>query len=221
MCGMFLAVHEKRLVRAAFWGLAAGLTRPNGWLLAAPIALLAYTHLRPLQWREWLRAAAVAAAPVAGVLLFTLYLHLRFGDGFAWLRGQAAWGRTYRGLHLFVADRLAYITAFGPIEGLTRYLRDEPIDVLNTGAALVALALIVPIGRRLGAAYGALVAVLVLPPLLMGGAMSMGRFTSVLFPMFIWLAAEWPAQSRMGLLIAFATLQGFAATLFFTWRPLF
>lgn len=221
MCGMFLAVHEKQLGRAALWGIAAGLTRPNGWLLAAPLALLAYTHLRPSQMRDWLRAATVIAAPVVGMLLFTLYLHLRFADGFAWLRGQAAWGRTYRGLHLFVEDRFAYITTYGFTRGLTRYLTDQPIDVLNTGAALVALGLIVPISKRLGAAYGALVAVLTLPPLLMGGAMSMGRFTSVLFPMFIWLAAELPAQSRAGVLIAFATLQGFAATLFFTWRPLF
>jgi len=39
--------------------------------------------------------------------------------------------------------------------------------------------------------------------------------------MFIWLAAELPRQYRTGLLITFAALQGFAATLFFTWRPLF
>jgi hypothetical protein len=83
------------------------------------------------------------------------------------------------------------------------------------------MGLIIPIARRLGVAYGALVAALALPPLLIGGAMSMGRMTSVLFPMFIWLAAEWPQQYRTGLLITFAMLQAFAATLFFTWRPLF
>jgi hypothetical protein len=92
---------------------------------------------------------------------------------------------------------------------------------LNSGAALLALGLIVPIAQRLGAAYGALVAVLALPPLLIGGSMSMGRITSVLFPMFIWLAAVVPARYRVGVMIAFATLQGFAAALFFTWRPLF
>ena len=217
MCGMFLAVHEQRLGRAAVWGLAAGLTRPNGWLLAVPLALLVHTHLRPSRPREWLRAAALVAAPVVGMLLYTWYLHLRFADGFAWFRGQAAWGRAYRGLHLFALDRISYITQ----NGLSGYLTDAPFDALNTGAALLALGLIVPVTRRLGVAYGALVAVLALPPLLIGGAMSMGRITSVLFPMFIWLAAELPVKYRTGVLIAFATLQGFAATLFFTWRPLF
>lgn len=217
MCGLFLAVHERRFRTAAMWGLLAGLTRPNGWLLAGPIALLIYTQVRPSQVRDWVRGAMVAAAPVAGMLVYTLYLHLRFADGFAWLRGQAAWGRTFRGLHLFASDRLSYINEYG----FSRYLTDDPFDALNTFAALLALGLIIPITRRLGPAYGALVAVLVLPPLLIGGAMSMGRMTCVLFPMFIWLAAAVPPAYRTGLLIAFATLQGLAATLFFTWRPLF
>jgi hypothetical protein len=217
MCGMFLSVQEQRFGRAAMWGLVAGLTRPNGWLLAVPLALLLHAHFRPLRPREWLRAAALVAAPLVGMLLFTLYLHLRFADGFAWLRGQAAWGRTFRGLHLFALDRISYITEYG----LSRYLTDAPFDALNTGAALLAMGLIIPVTRRLGAAYGALIAALALPPLLIGGAMSMGRITSVLFPMFIWLAAELPLKYRTGVLIAFATLQGFAATLYFTWRPLF
>jgi len=217
MCGMFLAVQEQRFGRAAMWGLLAGLTRPNGWLLAAPLVLLVHTQFRSPRPREWLRAAAVVSAPVVGMLLFTLYLHFLFADGFAWFRGQAAWGRTYRGLHLFAMDRISYIAEYG----LSHYLTTDPFDALNSGAALLALALIVPIARRLGAAYGALVAVLALPPLLIGGSMSMGRITSVLFPMFIWLAAELRPTYRTGLLIAFATLQGFAATLFFTWRPLF
>jgi hypothetical protein len=156
------------------------------------------------------------AAPVAGVLLFTLYLYIEFGDGFVWLKGQAAWGREYRGLHLFAADRLLYIRD----TGFVRYLFDQPIDVLNTAAALLALGLVWPISRRLGPAYGALVAVMVLPPLVMGGATSLGRMTSVLFPIFIWLA-ERTERHRTPILVVFATLQGFAAVLFFTWRELY
>jgi hypothetical protein len=218
MCGLFLAAHEQRFGRAALWGLVAGLTRPNGWLLAAPLVILMFHEQpRPATPREWLRRGGAAVAPVVGVLLYTFYLHLLFADGFAWIRGQAAWERTFRAPHLLVADRVNYMIDYG----ISSYLTDFPTDVLNTSAALLALAVIIPVTKRLGLAYGALIVVLVLPPLLVGGTLSMGRLTSVLFPLFIWLATVLPVQHRATVMIVFAALQGFAATLFFTWRPLF
>lgn len=218
MCGLFLSMHRQEFGRAAIWGFAAGLTRPNGWLLCLPVAILAATTPpTPRELRDWLRRVASVAAPAIGVLLFTLYLYLRFGDGLVWLKGQAAWGRTLRGLHLFVADRVMYIRD----AGLTGYVIALPIDVLNTAGALFALALTIPIGRRLGLAYGVLAAVLVLPPVLMGGSTSMGRLTAIVFPMFIWLALALSAERRKALMVAFATIQGLAATLFYTYRTLY
>jgi hypothetical protein len=218
MCGLFLSVHEQRFGRAAWWGLLAGLTRPNGWLLAIPLVVLVLErHRRLSNVREWLRVGVAAAAPVAGMLLFTWYLHLRFGDGFAWLRGQAAWGREFRSLGSLAEERLDYMGRYG----VTAYLTDFPTDALNTAAALLALAVLIPASKRLGPGYGVLLAVLVLPPLLVGGTLSFGRLTSILFPLFIWLATVVPVQHRAAVMIVFAALQGFAATLFFTWRPLF
>ena len=155
--------------------------------------------------------------PVAVMLAYTFYLHREFLDGFAWYRGQAAWGRSYRGLDLLILDRAKYIHDYG----LVNYLVDLPFDAMNFGAALLALLLIAPVTRRLGIADGVLVTVIVLPPLLVGGTMSIGRMTSVMFPLFIWLATTLPRDRRIGLTAAFAAGQGFAATLFFTWRPLF
>jgi hypothetical protein len=217
ICGLFLAMHEQRFGSAAAWGLAAGLIRPNGWLLAVPVFLLAfYRQPWPATTREWLRRALPIVAPGVGVLLFSAYLYVQFGDPLVWMKGQVAWGRVFRGLHLFAADRALMIRDWGFIG----YLVEQPIDMLNTAAALLALGLVWPITRGLGLAYGALVAVMVLPPLLMGGATSIGRMTSVLFPIFIWLAAR-TERHRTPILIAFATLQGFAAVLFFTWRELY
>ena len=219
MCGLFLSIHRQEFGRAAIWGLAAGLTRPNGWLLCLPAAILALSTAPPPR-REvsgWLRRGAAVAAPAMGALLFTVYLQLRFGDGLAWVKGQAAWGRTFRGLHLFVADRILYLRDLG----LPGALIEQPIDILNSVAALLALALAIPIGRRLGLAYGVLAAVLVLPPVLMGGSTSMGRMTAVVFPMFIWLAAALAVERRKALMVLFATIQGLAATLFYTYRTMY
>jgi hypothetical protein len=120
-------------------------------------------------------------------------------------------------LHLFVWDRILYIRDLG----LPGALIEHPVDVLNSAAAVFALALIVPIWRRIGPAYGVLAAVLVLPPVLMGGATSMGRLTAIVFPMFIWLASAMPAGRRSALMVVFATIQGLAATLFYTYRSLY
>ena len=219
MCGLFLSLHRQEFGRAAIWGLVAGLTRPNGWLLCLPAAILAVSRTLPPRHElgQWLRRGTAVAAPAFGALLFTLYLQLRFGDGLAWVKGQAAWGRTFRGLHLFVADRLLYLRDLG----LPGALIEQPIDILNSVAALVTIALIIPIGRRLGLAYGVLAAVLVLPPVLMGGSTSMGRMTAIVFPMFIWLAAALAAERRKALMVFFAIIQGLAATLFYTYRTLY
>ena len=55
-------------------------------------------------------------------------------------------------------------------------------------------------------------------PLAFGGVVGIGRFTSVMFPVFIWLAT---ATKSRTLLAVFAVLQGLLAALFFTDRPIF
>ena len=80
---------------------------------------------------------------------------------------------------------------------------------------------VVGVYRRLGIAYAAMIPLNVFPPLFMGGLLSMGRITSVIFPTFLWLGYAVPARHRNGWLIAFAMLQAMFAIAFFTWRPLF
>jgi len=54
-----------------------------------------------------------------------------------------------------------------------------------------------------------------------GGLLSVGRFSSVLFPAFIWCATVIPVRQRGGWLASFMAVQAFNATLFYTWRELF
>jgi hypothetical protein len=75
--------------------------------------------------------------------------------------------------------------------------------------------------RHLGPVWVAFVLINVVPPLLAGGLLSMGRLTSTLFPLFLALGAHVSSQRLPGYVAAFAVLQGFAATLFFTWRALY
>jgi hypothetical protein len=66
-----------------------------------------------------------------------------------------------------------------------------------------------------------LVLVDVLPGAAAGGLLSMGRLSSVAFPMFLWLSTVVAPRHRVAWMTAFASLQSLAAALFYTWRPLF
>jgi hypothetical protein len=205
--------HFKRgeHARAAAWGLLAGLTRPNGFLLTAPLAIQAATGTKTV------KRIAAAAAPVAGMLVYSVFIWRTTGDPWMWARGHAAWGRTYQGVLAPVVDRYRMIAA----TGIVSYVQNLPHDALNALGALFALATVAPVARTLGAEYAMWMLLMILPPLAAGGFISAGRFSSVLFPSFVWLASVVPPAHRPGWIGVFAALQAVCAAMFYTWRPLY
>jgi len=219
---------------AMLWGLLAGLTKPNGALLSIPLAMIAMSsYLRPAaahRVRRFdpladatpspeglvIRAFAAAAMPCVGLLIYAAFIWSLTGDPLAWARGHAAWGRTYEPISHVVADQYSFITH----AGLNAYMTAGGYDVLNMVAALFALAAVWPVARRMGLAYGALILVVMLPPIATGGWLSVGRFSSVLFPVFVWLADSIPERRRSAWLVGFTAFQALNAALFYTWRPL-
>ena len=195
---------------ACVWGALAGLTRPNGFVLCIPLALLAL-QARARSPRAWL----AVAAPLGGLAAFSLYLLAHTGNPLAWLDAHAAWGRS-----ISVTDMLfAFPLEFRSGEVLYNRTLGEPLRWLDGAAAILALALVVPLTRRLGWAYGSWVVVNLALAIGSGGLLSVGRVVSTLFPLFIYLGARLtPGQSGPALVV-FALLQGLGAALFYTWRP--
>ena len=118
---------------AAGWGFLAGLTRPNGFFLSVPLALLALRQLLSVRtagtgrdWSQSVKALAAAAMPVAGMLAFTTYLYFLIGVWFAWSRSHQAWGRSFTGLEPLRAGywRLQH-------EGLVGVALASPFNTLN------------------------------------------------------------------------------------------
>lgn len=223
---------RRNWVAASALGILAGLSRPNGCFLSVTLAILALQErqkgkgkrekagedgagregLKPLLVR-----LAVAAMPGVGMLLFTFYLYqLTGGVWFAWARSHEAWGRSYEGLGpiLAFAERLSN-------ESFLDLIVNNPFNTINAAGVMFALALTYPVFRKLGSAWGLLVLINLLPPLLAGGFISMGRLTSTLFPLFLALAALLSPRAVAGWAAAFGIGQGVAAALFFTWRALF
>ncbi len=230
MLGAFYHFRRREWLPSAAWGLLLGLTRPNGCLLCIPLALLAVQQAwrsgartpasgsgRGFDWREAIRGIVVASMPGLGMLIFSAYLYSLTGRPFVWLQAHEAWGRVYEGVDKLFATHLSIIAN----EGLYAYSQGLPTDMLNAIATVAALLVVWPVTRRVGVAYGLLMVLMVLPPLARGGFMSMGRVTSTLFPLFVYLGWRLRGMTRDTLLMASAGLQGFFSALFFTWRPLF
>ncbi|MGE5361538.1 MAG: mannosyltransferase family protein [Bacteroidales bacterium] len=240
--GALYHASRRELVRSGAWALVAGLTRPNGCLLSIVLAALALEGViaartgERWRWLSWdagrqvrartssmyprlqrLPLLVVAFMPIAGMLLFSAYVSRLTGDPFAWMRVQEAWGR-----HFDAAAGLAS----GPFRNLVEYgvlssIRAMPAETLNSLAAAFAVAAIWPVWRRFGLAMALFVVLNLGAPLAVGGVMAIGRYTCVLFPIFLWLGATVPALRRPLWVGAFAAGQALIAVLFFTWRPLF
>jgi hypothetical protein len=228
LLGAVAAIHHFRRAefgRAAIWGLLVGLTRPNGCFLSIVLACLMAPDLRSLRGlrhqfttptHQFTRSLLSAASPGIGMLIYSAYVRQLTGAWFGWARLHETWGRSYQGL-------APVSRAYGWIadEGLLHVIQGVPFDALNSLALIFALAMLWPVFRRLGLAYVVFVVISILPPMLAGGVLSMGRITSTVFPIFLALAAVVPQRAMAPLLTAFALAEGLAAALFFTWRPLF
>jgi hypothetical protein len=162
------------------------------------------------------RALVAAAMPAAGLVAYSLFLWGLAGHPLAWQEGQYAWGRQYTGFSAIVAQRFEWIT-----RDIYAYTAQFPIEAMNMLAAIFVIAAAWPVARRLGLAYAAFILLNILPPLAVGGFMSIGRFSSVLFPAFVWLASIMAPRLRSTWVASFIAVQALNAALFYTWRPLF
>jgi hypothetical protein len=262
-----------RHVEAFAWGLVAGLTRPNGVVLALLLGMLwmrdVYRLFGPQlalsltffsrahspfvgrgasaerirmegttlvvpernttflvpernaamsESHPWslLRSALPICAPILGVMMYSAYVHGVTGDPLTWLRVQEAWGRHSMD-PVFVLSRFAADLIASPIA----LAREHPYKFANGVTGLLALALVIPVGRRLGWAYAAFVLLGVLMPVAGGGLASLGRYTAILFPIFLYLAHLSQRPVFISLVALSLVAQGLVSALFFTWRPVY
>jgi hypothetical protein len=226
LVGAVYHFRQNQLWQSACWGFACGLTRPPGCFLSVVLGLMAVApvwdsarwRLMPaIGWRALGARLLAASAPGLGMLAFSAYIYFLTGHPFQWAMQNAAWGRVYRGLGSVVEERVYDIA----MDGLYAYASEQTIDMAYSLAVLLCLGAVWPVYRRLGLPYAVFIVLNLLPPMSAGGMLSMGRVTSVLFPVFLWLGAAVPAHHRTGWIVAFALLQGFVAVMFFTWRPVF
>ncbi|MFN7977651.1 MAG: mannosyltransferase family protein [Vicinamibacterales bacterium] len=224
MLGAWWHLRRDERWTAFAWGFVAGLTRPNGCLLSVPLACIAVAPYwkqgrfeRPSSWWALVDRLVVASAPGLAMLAYSGYIYELTGDPFTWIRLQATWGR----------ENLGFFTALWAEwqslvrQGLYGYVAIDVPNTLNGLGALLTMAAVVPVWRRFGVPAALVLVLNLVPSIASGGFLSVGRATSVLFPMFLWLADAVPARHRTLWVAGFAALQAFGAALFFTWRGFF
>ncbi len=225
-----------QLWRAAAFGLLTGLVRPNGWLVGATLGLIALPYLGGLfawiaRWlptmsrlpvSEELRSRRFATimlavfAPIIGFSSYCGYVYWLTGDPFTWAHLLTYWGRDFHGFTM-LENGFNGIAA----HGIFTFVQEQPIDALNWLGLLFGVVSIWPVTRRLGLAYGLFVVMNILMPAASGGLVSIGRYSSTLFPSFLWLGMAAPRPLRPALVVLFTLGQAVAAVWFFTWHDLY
>jgi hypothetical protein len=220
LCAVGATYHMERdqPAFAALFGVCAGLTRPIGCLVTLLLAgAAASAVITPQEGRAWphkFRLLLAAASPVVGTLIYSAYVHHVTGGWFTWLSDQEGWGRTTQNPVQLGGAVVSHLRELG----WQRFVLERPYEWFNVCAAVFVLALTVPVARRVGIGPALFMLLAVLVPLRVGGFASMGRYSAVLFPAFMWLGARTRGPA---LLAVFAGLQALMAALYYTDRPIF
>jgi hypothetical protein len=105
-----------------------------------------------------------------------------------------------------------------------RYLTTERMAVYDTlyGVTGILFVLSIPfVWRRFGAAYGLFMLLNLWLPFSSGALEGIGRYCSVLFPCFIWLASLRSRTAFTALVVCFSMFYTLGLALFVTIHPLF
>ena len=210
---------EARWLRAGLWGALAALARPNGILIAVPLALLALRG-RPSLSAVCVRAIALAPVPLA-LAGFCAFAYSLSGDPLAWLHAEAQWGYS-----LGHPPWQLLLSLLGRIlkHGAYDYFFTSPMAsfyLFHGLAALMFLALTPMVFSRLGPAMGAYVLVSLLVPLTGNALEGIGRYAAVLFPAFMAIGAVRSPRAHETMLITAALLRALFVVMFVTLRPIY
>lgn len=173
----FLAIAKQQYFALSVLVFLLCLTRPNGVVALLPLFLFHLEQRNLLQgWRmRWnqlltkqniLSTAAFVAGPLA-LILYSLYQYQMTGEYFAFSKAQAGWRKT------FMFPLLALFR-----EGDWRMQ-------FNSIYTLLAMILAIALRKRLPLSLQVLVWVGLLLPMAAGSVVSMPRYISVLFPLFV------------------------------------
>jgi hypothetical protein len=194
-------------------------TRVTGVLMWPALAWTAWREAEP-EPRGRAFAAAGLMLSLAGFAWYCAYVYSVSGHPFEWAATLQRWNYQVGG-----APWKAPLTLIGRV--VTHpyaFVADERVglyDVLYGVTGILFLAAVPFVWRRLGGPYGLYMLVNLLLPLSSGVFEGVGRYCSVLFPCFIWLASIRSRLLATSIVVVFALFYTLGLALFTTIHPLF
>lgn len=190
IAGAALLAYEERFLAAALVAAAATLLRPEGLLVALPIAVVVARRWKSLDSATKGRGVAAALAAPVALASYPLYLGWALHDVNAWSQAESAWGR-----------RLGPTGVFRTFWELPSALSHNP-GLGRDVAALVIYAVVLAAASRAGVPRvwiltGALTLAV---PLISGALESEARFGLLAPPLYWGLAAMGSTRTRDRLL---------------------
>lgn len=216
---VFYLLRTRRWVLGGLSGAVAGATRVPGIMMWPALAWVAWRSAKPARRdRVWaVTALALAASGFGG---YCLYIYTQSGNPFLWVLALRRWGYYPGGPPWTAPVRLIEHLVTHPYAYMAGD-RMAPYDTLNGLTGMFFVVALPFVWRRLGAGYGLFMLANLWLPLSSGVFEGMGRYCSVMFPCFIWLAGIRSQTVATSLVVVFAMLYTLCLALFTTIHPLF
>jgi len=176
--------------------------------------------IRPPQPRDRVWAAFGLLLAASGFGAYCFYIYYLTGNPFEWAATLQRWGYHPGGAPWVGPVRLVGRLLTHPYA----YLASDPMAPYDTlyGVTGIAFALLIPfVWMKFGAGYGLYMLLNLWLPLSSGVFEGVGRYCSILFPAFLWLATIRSRTISTAIVITFALFYTLGLALFTTIHPLF
>ena len=215
----FYLLRTRRWVLGGVCGAVATATRVPGILMLPALAWIAWRSAEPTpRDRAWAAVALLLAASGFGV--YCLYIDQLTGNPLEWAATLQRWGYHPGGMPWDAPVRLVGRLLTHPYV----YLTTDPMAPYDTlyGVTGILFALSIPfVWWKLGAGYGLYVLLNLWLPLSSGAFEGVGRYCSVLFPVFLWLATVRSPTVSTAIVVVFSLFYTLGLALFTTIHPIF
>jgi hypothetical protein len=209
----FYGFRTRRWVVGGLCASVAIATRVPGILMMPALAWIAWKSAEPTMKDRAMATLGLVLA-LAGFAWYCGFVYSMSGDPLSWVWSIQKWDYHPGGAPWTTPLRIVWSLLTHPYD----YAQspDALFDILYGVTGVVFVALVPIVWRRLGPAYGLFVLLSLWLPLSSGATEGIGRYCSVLFPVFIWLATIRSRAFQTSLVVWSAMLYPIAFAIFLT-----